>query len=91
MTREFKPGDRVHYDGLRAGPLPADEENTPGWGTVVELDRVPRSLRSTLGDRTAVAWDVPIEDGDDSYPTTMPETPCLVPASEAPEPDPKES
>lgn len=88
----FKPGDRVHFDGNRSGvilPEGHDEYEPPAWGTVVTHDEVAAALRGDrpLPDRTPVRWD----EAPNGYVVTEPLTACLVPADEAPEPDPKES
>lgn len=86
---EFKPGDRVHFDGDRAGtPIPRDDEEyeAPAWGTVATAGEL--TLNVTDQDRTPVRWD---DDGYNGYAVTAALTICLVPAAEAPESDPKES
>lgn len=88
----YQPGDRVHFDGDRDGhPLPHDHEDyePPAWGTVAALSEISpkREQYGPLGDRTPVRWDDPAG----GMPISEALDVCLVPASEAPEPDPKES
>lgn len=87
---EFKPGDRVHFDGDRADiALPRDDEDyePPSWGTVATAGEL--TLNVTDHDRTPVRWDAGYL--AERYAVTAALTACLVPESEAPEPDPKES
>lgn len=95
MTRTYQPGDRVHFDGDRTGtPTPRDDEDyePPAWATVVTREDVPGVYRmGNNGDRTPVRWDDESIVDDPSNDTTFALTSCLVPASEAPEPDPRES
>lgn len=84
----FMPGDRVHYDPDRDTYWPRGDDEAPGWGTVVDEEQVPRPLRTHIGARTPVEWDVPLDGEDGPDPITMPITACLVTATAAPEADP---
>lgn len=90
----FEPGDRVHFDGDRTGhPTPRDDPDyePPAWGTIATNAEVGGIYRIGNGEeRIAVRWDDP-EHVNVQADVTFALISCLVPASEAPEPDPKES